>query len=125
MGVAVDDLDASEQRIDAAHTGCVIDLADVTAGRPAFGEPVPLRVVDDRLHHGAGGIVFCHERSPSGTEIHLPKDNVQRPAAQMDEPQANQTIGNEFRDQAAGRTSSAGLGPTLAAMAPSSPRSSP
>ena len=50
MRVAVDDLDAFEQRIEAARVGGVVHFANEAPFPAPFLEPIPLRVVRPRLH---------------------------------------------------------------------------
>ncbi len=49
MGVAIDDLDAVEQRMGALDIGGMVDFLDETAGPVAVGQPIELGVVLARL----------------------------------------------------------------------------
>ena len=64
MGVAVDDLDAVEQRVGAVDEAGVVDLPLEPAGGVAFLQPIELRIVRPCLVSKERVRTFRHDPSP-------------------------------------------------------------
>src|SRR3974390_2764168 len=62
MRVAIDDLDAVEERVSALDVLRMIDLTNEAAGGPTFVEPVALCVIRVRFDERILGCTVCHGR---------------------------------------------------------------